>query len=297
MSLDIYDYVMMVVVIFAIVLFAVFNTDVMGKSVSMKNNYSAYYKNRSVNESICTDVNCTLLDKTLKSIAKTVTTTTTSSTIKISFFNTSGSTSALISTRFSNSLVDCGNDVRVMDKVFLSGANDLTYVMITDLDESHAGGCSRLLMDVPFNKVMDSGGSPNGVWFSNYRFIAGNSRVKYPDKTFNLGNVVVYPIKNNDTNVHLVLKIGKTIFGFLGDCNNYGFVNSSKYDLLVCDKPMNEDNILSSKVKYVVVRGSTSEFNDLAAKYGVTVLDTGAGTDFMVSTDGVKINIDRKKGL
>lgn len=297
MSLDIYDYAMIVVVIFAVVLLISFYTDIMGKSVSMKNNFSESYLNKNINESICTDVNCTLLKKDLSSIIKTTTSSTTSSTIKISFFNTSGSISTLITTKYGSYLVDCGNNNNVMDKVFMSGSNALTYVMITNLDDSHAGGCSRLMMNIPHNKIMDPGGEMGDIWFSNYKFVAGNSRIKYPDKGFSLGSAMIYPIKNNDTNVRLILKVGKTVFAFLGDCDDFGFANSSKYDLLVCDKPISEDNILSSNAKFLVVRNSTAEFNDMAVKYGVTVLDVGINEDFDVSTDGVKINIDRKKGL
>ena len=297
MGMDIYDYAMIVVVIFAVVLFVVFNTDVMGKSVTMNNNYSASYLSEKINESICTDVDCSSLNKTINSMVKTSTSTTTSSTIKIYFFNTSGAISSLVSSRYGGSLIDCGNNMGVMNNIFLSGYDSLNYVLITRLDESHAGACSRILMDVPFKKVIDSGGSVNGAWFSNYNFITGNSRIKYPEKGFNIGDVTVFSIKNSDTYNRLVLKIGNTIFGFLGNCDDFAFENVSRYDVLVCDKPISESVMLTSKARFVVVGNSTSDFDSLAAKYGVTVLDVNSASTLALSTDGVKINIDTKKGL
>jgi hypothetical protein len=297
MGLNNYDYAIIVVVILSVVLFVTFYTDVMGKNVSMRNNYSEYYKDKNISESICTDVNCTELNKTLTSLTKTSTSTTTSSTIKMIFFDTSGSVTSLLSTRSGDALIDCGDNATVMDKLFTSGVRIVNYVFITKMDREHAGGCARAFMSVPHNVIYDSGGNISDDWFSNYRFIAGGYRAKYSGKIIKVGAANVYPVVISDTDSDLVIKIGNNVFGVLGDCSNFGFVNTSKYDLLVCDYPMTEDDVIRSRVRFIVLRNVTADFESIAKKYGVSVMNSNAGVDWVVTTDGVRINIDRKKGL
>ena len=88
------DILIIAIFVFAIVLIGTFYSE-SGTYISMNNNFSILsYSNKS----ICDELNCSDIERYAKTVVSTTSTTTT--TLKIYLFNTSGATSSLVKTNY-----------------------------------------------------------------------------------------------------------------------------------------------------------------------------------------------------
>jgi hypothetical protein len=289
MGLGVFDSAIIVVVMFAVVFFVMFYTENTGKYIVMNTtSYDMRYTNNTVNRSVCKLINCSSFVTTVAT-----TPTTTSSTLQLYFFNTSGVVTSLLRSRYGDALINCGNSSNIIDKVYFSGVSQLSYVFMTKLDEMHAAGCQRLFIVLGHNRIFDSGGSVDELWFDNYKFTAGDYRVVAKSGGVKVGGILVN-MSVLDGVVAYRFGFGERTFSFVDDCSGGVFLGS---DVVYCDDSMTEDMMLKNKPSVIITQDKNDTFYGIAKKYGIKVYSVHSEGDMMLTTDGFNMTIERKKGI
>jgi beta-lactamase superfamily II metal-dependent hydrolase len=283
MALGSYDYLMMFLVMFGFMFSVYYFNSLVGKGVVL--NTTPYEKE---NISLCTNGNCTDLKKQLDTIAKTMTTTVTTSTLRITVFNTSGALTSVISSNDTNVLINCGATPAVMDRLFMNGISLLKYIIIGGVDYEHAGGCERMLKAISHNMIYDNGGAKDEEWYIGYLFAVGNQRVIVNgSKDFRMGSMNV-SIRKANNGMDVLMRSSNNTFLFSDSCGAYKDIN--KMDVAVCNDVLSEGVFNGSKPTIFVVNSFNESLSSVASKYGKTLFLKGNMGDLIIRTDGHKIS-------
>lgn len=280
--------IILLVVFFAFSSYFLVDARLQDKAVVL--NFSKGVKNvvKAINGSSNVSINQT--------VVKTSTTTTvsvTSSTIKIMFINSKGSASTAIRSGGGNILVNCGNNVSIVDRLFMDDIVGIDTALVTRLDEYHAGACGKLFMLMPPRTVLDSTEAHPGNYLSNYIFAVGNKRMPLEDGiSFAVGNIGGRVLRSGMDGVAVMFVFGNISYMYVDDCNsvcldavipNGSFVNI----LMVSDSgDIAEDKMTSMLPLFVAVKNASYGTVATAQKYGIKMVDIGEYGDFSVNSDG-----------
>jgi len=291
MVLSAYDSLIIFMLAFA-AMAAIFYFDVMtGNSVSF--NSSIDKLSPFENNSLCKDINCTNLEIQFANMRTTTTTIKEINLINITVFNISGNMASVISGKKGNIMVNCGNSTKVMDRLFMSGFSRLGYVFVTEMDEKHAGGCSRTFMMIPHDMIYDTGIATNETWYKDYAFATSDFRYIVSNKySFKYG-IINGIVDRIDDNIVLRFDYLNTSISFIGMCNNS--IDYLDSDVVFCDDMISEDLINSTRPYIYVLSNGNSTFSSLGKKYGINVLSPSNFNTLNIIMDGKSVKYSIKK--
>ena len=292
MGFDQTDLFIIGVVILGVVFLISFYSSNTGRYVVMNRSFNT--DSIVLNKSICEDVNCSDIERYAKSVVKTTSTTTT--TIKIYFFNTSGAVSSLVKSGYGDILINCGSKPDVMDKVYFTGSTKLKNIFLTSMDLEHGGGCGRTAMMLDHGEIFDAGANITSNWSGDYYRAAGDYRRVLNSGAFRLGRLVVNTSILNDRQYLLKVVGANFSVSFIGDCSkDYpGFSNSN---IIVCDRDVDEAYIIRNNIHGIVVLKSDQSFESTYVKYGVKAYKMDFNKDYEMIITNRGFDVGVKKGI
>ena len=270
-----------ILVILLVIVFLVFSSyflvdaRLQGKAITF--NYSKGVKNIVTFVNGSSNVSNMSMTVVKMSTTSTSTTLSIASTTRFLFFNTGNVVATVIKYGNGSVLINCGSDISIVDKLYLNGFSSLNYMIVTNMDREHAGGCARAQMLVPAKNIYDSG-SGNGDFYSEYVLVVGSGRKTLEQNTtFNVDgmNGAVLRVSSRDNT--LGFGYGSDIFVYADYCDD-GCLDSIPKDGLVTMLMLGKSSVTDERLKSIkphvlIVNGAEQGMVDSAKKDGIMVID------------------------
>ena len=289
MSVSFTDYIIVGVVLFAAIVCLFIYSDVINMGVKINSSYDSFKKTWDAKANVSKNITTTTVTTTIPS---------TTSTLVAHIMQVDGSPAILLKTYRGDVLVDCGSNASVMDKLFLNGVGTLKAVLISTLDEAHAGGCSRTMLMMPPSAVFDSMGVVDADWFKNYNFAIGNKRVDITKrKSYVVGGLNIDILEHNSSSTFYHFWFGNFSMAYLNGCGRDcigGFLEKKYGIYMVDDDVISDEQMLKYMPTGVIIPGGGNSTAGIARKYGVQVHSMKENGDLTFTTDGVTTGMAKR---
>ena len=299
------DVLIVVAIIVFLALCSYFLVDMRVQDKTVALNFSKGVKNivNAVNGSVASTTLSTS-DMIVITRSLVITSSTTTSTIRILFLDSGNIAASAISSSSGNVLINCGSNISIADRLYFNGINSINTAVITKTDPDHMLVCAHMFMLVPPSVVLDSGGWSSDVYYSNYMVSVGNKRKTIENgDTFKVGDISGSIISYGALPNSVLFKYKNITYLYADGCDDAClssiFPKNKNVDVLflINSGEISDERMQTLLPLFFAVKNVSAVTMQRAQKYGIKIWDIGSKGDFEVDSNGYWVEWKKTNGI